>query len=78
MGIRFIAINDNYDSKDYVGIGEIDVQFKALLYDFYSKDLSQKVSTAVGKKGQRYVHRYLCSFVMSNQEPSRELLWMRK
>lgn len=35
MGIRFIAINDNYDSKDYVGgIGEIDVQFKALLYDF--------------------------------------------
>lgn len=48
MGIRFIAINDNYDSKDFVGgIADIDVQFKSLLYDFYSKDLSQKVSTAV-------------------------------
>ena len=54
MGIRFIAINDNYDSKDYVGgIGEIDVQFKALLYDFYSKDLSQKVSTAVMARNAR-------------------------
>lgn len=29
MGVRFIAINDNYDSSDYVGgIGEIDVAFK--------------------------------------------------
>ena len=38
----FIAINDNYDSKDYVGgIGEIDVQFKALLYDFYSKFVTE-------------------------------------
>lgn len=35
MGIRFIAINDNYDSKDFVGgIADIDVQFKSLLYDF--------------------------------------------
>lgn len=35
MGVRFIAINDNYDSADYVGgIGEIDVAFKGILYDF--------------------------------------------
>ena len=44
MGVRFISINDNYDSKNYQGsIGEIDVNFKNLLYDLYSKDLSQKV-----------------------------------
>ena len=29
MGVRFIAINDHYDSNDYVGgIGEIDVAYK--------------------------------------------------
>lgn len=29
MDVRFIAINDHYDSNDYVGgIGEIDVAFK--------------------------------------------------
>ena len=48
MGVRFISINDNYDSKDHVGgIGEIDVAFSGLLYDFYSEDLSEKVSAAL-------------------------------
>lgn len=48
MGIRFIAINDNYDSNEYIGgIADIDVQFKSLLYDFYSKDLSDKIITAL-------------------------------
>lgn len=32
MSVRFIAINENYDSADYVGgIGEIDVAFKGIL-----------------------------------------------
>lgn len=48
MGIRFISINDNYDSKNHIGgIGEIDISFKALLYDFYSEDLSEKVKTSL-------------------------------
>lgn len=53
MGIRFIAINDNYDSNEYIGgIADIDVQFKTLLYDFYSKDLSDKIITALdARKG---------------------------
>ena len=42
MGVRFISVNDNYDSKNYQGsIADIDVNFKNLLYDLYSKDLSQ-------------------------------------
>ena len=48
MGIRFISINDNYDSKNHIGgIGEIDISFKTLLYDFYSEDLSEKVKTSL-------------------------------
>jgi len=48
MGIRFISINDNYDSKDHIGgIGEIDISFKTLLYDFYSEDLSEKVKSSL-------------------------------
>lgn len=47
MGVRFIAINDNYDSRDYAGgIGEIDVAFKGILYDFYSEDLSEKIKSS--------------------------------
>ncbi|MFM1533935.1 recombinase family protein [Helcococcus ovis] len=46
LGIRFIAINDGYDSNDEVGNGtDLDVQFKTLMYDFYSKDASVKTKT---------------------------------
>ncbi|NMD38231.1 MAG: recombinase family protein [Christensenellaceae bacterium] len=44
LGVRFIAINDGYDSTKEVGNGvDIDVQFKNLMYDFYAKDASAKV-----------------------------------
>lgn len=54
MGVRFIAVNDDYDSKNFAGgIGEIDVAFKGILYDFYSDDLSQKVrSSLAARKAQ--------------------------
>lgn len=43
LGVRFIAVNDNYDSKENGGrsIG-LDVSLKALVYEMYSRDLSQK------------------------------------
>lgn len=45
LGIRFIAVNDNYDSIDhpYGSAGLIDVSFKNVIYDLYSKELSEKV-----------------------------------
>lgn len=44
MGIRFISINDGYDSlKEGSNWTEIDIRFKSLLYDFYSKELSRKI-----------------------------------
>ncbi|MGI6739810.1 MAG: recombinase family protein [Christensenellales bacterium] len=46
MQIRFIAINDGYDSSKCKGNGtELDVQFKGLLYDFYTKDCSKKIKS---------------------------------
>jgi len=53
LGIRFISINDHYDSASYRGsIADLDVNFKNLLYDLYSKDLSQKVKTSLrARKG---------------------------
>src|SRR5699024_12229070 len=60
MGVRFIAINDNYDSSKEKGNGtELDIQFKNLLYDFYAKDASQKVRSvqnALKAKGRSEEH----------------------
>ena len=48
MGVRFIAINDGYDSKDHMGTtGGIEIAFKSLLYDMYSKDLSEKMCSSL-------------------------------
>lgn len=51
MGVRFISINDHYDSNDYKGTtGDLDVVMKNIVYDYYSKDLSVKVKTAKYQK----------------------------
>ena len=54
MGVRFISINDHYDSLDYKGTtGGLDVVMKNIVYDYYSKDLSVKVMTAKRAKMKR-------------------------
>lgn len=58
LGVRFISVNDGYDSINYQrSIADIDVNFKNLLYDLYSKDLSEKVraSLAIRKEKGQYV-----------------------
>ncbi|MEW4353554.1 recombinase family protein [Streptococcus pneumoniae] len=48
LGVRFIALNDQYDSLMSENNGlEIDVSFRNLLNDFYAKDVSEKVKSAM-------------------------------
>lgn len=47
LGVRFISINDGYDSDDYKGTtGGLDVVMRNIVYAAYSKDLSIKTTTA--------------------------------
>ena len=47
MGMRFISVNDNYDSDRNFGVtGGMDVAYKNLIYQLYSMDLSRKVKSA--------------------------------
>lgn len=58
LGVRFISVNDGYDSAcTQNGIAGMDVNFKNLIYDLYSKDLSSKVrsSLAIRKEKGQYV-----------------------
>ncbi len=46
VGIRFIAINDSFDSSEYIGnTPGLEMAFKNVIYDYYSKDLSAKVKS---------------------------------
>lgn len=54
LGIRVISVNDSYDSDTFNGqTGGIDVAFKNLVYNLYSRDLSQKVKSAVTTRMKR-------------------------
>ncbi len=51
LGIRFISVNDNYDSDKLIGTtGGIEVAFKNLIHQKYSQDASEKVKAAMHLK----------------------------
>lgn len=72
MGIRFIAINDQYDSREHHGSTiEIDTAFQTLLYDMYSKDVSAKVKATIESKCAN--GEYVFGQVPFGYEKSREV-----
>lgn len=60
LGVRFISLNDNYDSKKRgSNTAEIDISFKGLMYDLYSKDLSVKVKSSLRTRKEQ--GQYACA-----------------
>ena len=54
LGVRFIAVNEHYDSKTAIAALGVDMAMKNIIYDLYSKDLSVKIRSArasLAKKG---------------------------
>lgn len=54
LGIRFIAVNSNYDSKNFTGktMG-LEMSITNLVNTLYSRDLSKKYTTAIQTKWKR-------------------------
>lgn len=47
MQVRFISVNDNYDSENEVDSGKaLEIALKNLVNDMYAKDISKKVSSS--------------------------------
>lgn len=53
LDVRFIAVNDGFDSIRPTDIDSLETSFKNLLYDLYSRDLSRKVRSAKKFRAQR-------------------------
>ncbi len=48
LGVRFIGINDGFDSQDFEGrTGGMDIAFKNFIYEMYSRDLSGKIKSGI-------------------------------
>ncbi len=54
LGIRFISVNDGFDSEDCGGMtGGMSVALKNIINSMYSRDLSKKVISAMGTRAAR-------------------------
>ncbi len=54
LGVRFIAVNDGYDSDDYKGsTAGMEVVMKYIVYAYYSRDLSQKIKTVMSTRKRK-------------------------
>ncbi|MCD8374456.1 MAG: recombinase family protein [Oscillospiraceae bacterium] len=53
MGVRFISVNDSFDSTRPGDIDSLDTSFKTLIYDLYSRELSQKVKAAKKQRAEQ-------------------------
>ena len=53
LGVRFIAINDGFDSSRPQDIDSLDTSFKTLIYDLYSRELSGKVKNAKRMRAEK-------------------------
>ena len=53
LGVRFISVNDGFDSINPQDIDSLDTSFRTLIYDLYSRDLSRKVKSAKKARAER-------------------------
>jgi len=70
LGVRFISVNDRYDSKDNKGFtAGLDVAFKTFLHSLYSKDISFKVKNGRRAKAEKGEH--LCKLAPFGYQKSK-------
>jgi DNA invertase Pin-like site-specific DNA recombinase len=59
-GLRFIAVNDGYDTATVTSEGQLSASLANIVNDYYAKDISRKVTTALQAKMERgdYIGNY--------------------
>ena len=68
--IRFISVNDNYDSISPTASQDLMIAFKNLYNDFYAKDIQKKVNSVLPEK--RAAGEFLGSFACYGYKKSQE------
>ena len=77
LQIRFVSVNDNYDSSDKFGTtGGMSVALKNLVYGMYSADLSKKIRSArdIRARNGEFIGQYAPYGYRKNPEDKHELL----
>ena len=76
LGIRFIAVNDNYDSLEADTAHDIVVPFKNLINDSYCRDLSVKIRShlAIKRKKGEFIGAFACYGYLKDENNRNQLV----
>ena len=76
LGIRFIAVNDNYDSLEADTAYDIVVPFKNLINDSYCRDLSVKIRShlAIKRKNGEFIGAFACYGYLKDENNRNQLV----
>ena len=76
LGIRFIAVNDNYDSLEADTAHDIVVPFKNLINDSYCRDLSVKIRShlAIKRKKGEFIGAFACYGYLTDEHNRNQLV----
>lgn len=76
LGVRFIAINDNYDSADTQNSQDIIIAFKNLINDSYLRDLSTKIRSHldVKRKNGEFIGNYAAYGYLKDDNNKNQLI----
>lgn len=76
LGIRFVAVNDNYDSQSLTASDQLGASLKNVVNDIYAKDISRKSGTALKAKRQRgeYIGNYAPYGFLKDPEDKNHLI----
>ena len=76
FGIRFIAINDHFDTATAEASGQLSVSLSNIINDYYAKDISRKVTTALRTKMENgeYIGKWEKYGYLKNPENKNQLI----
>lgn len=75
-GLRFIAVNDNYDTATVTSEGQLSASLSNIVNDYYAKDISRKVTSALQSKMERgdYIGNYAPHGYLKDPENKNHLI----
>ena len=77
MGVRFISVNDNFDSSNSNNtFDNLSVALKSLMHDVYAKDISKKVSSSleIKQKNGDFIGCYAAYGYLKSPENNNKLV----
>ena len=76
LNVRFIAVNDNYDSNNENSNEVLLMHLKNFMNDIYSRDISKKISTVINEKQKKgeFIGNWACYGYLRDEKNTHKIV----